>query len=1649
MPNTSTTLNAVTIAYNHCDYNDNGGEPGGGLYLYGNTTSVKNCILANNYRGSGTTTGDDYAYNAGTLTDNGYNIVEYSNVAANATGGYNHGDDILYNTQYDQSGTSFSSWTRGGSSVSGSLGMASDLADNGGPTQTLAITSPAGIAVGNGFYDAVVTTTDQRGATRHNPGQTIGAYEFYADYTTNGTGTNWSTAANWDMYNGVTTTATTVAPNADNSTSITVNHDMTVNTDVSVDQATVASGKTLTVDGTHTLTVANGNGTDLTAEGALTVQSGGTLKIASGASVDSNGGFTVNGTLSFDDDEGADDGTLTIATGAPTITTLTAGSGTITYDGADQTLATGEIHYSTVSLDGSGTKTASLALTAETLSVPNEAVNVVLNGTGTRITNPVLFENTGTLTLGGASTDALTFTGGISIRESNGPSAVSLQGFLTTSNETNADVVLRRTTITGNATINSGVNGIDIYDELIINDGAILTTISASDSKMIYFHSTINSAAGGTGHLTLSPNFAVKFAGNVGGTTPLGTITVTSGYVEWTYPNITLENLLINGGYLGGVSPSGNMDVGNVTVASGATLKGTTGAFNVSGDWTNNGTFSHNDGTVTFVDNRVASSITGSTTFYNFTCTTAGKTLNFDSAPLKTQTIEGWFTLTGTSGSPIVIGPTTASDTADINVTYDDVRYVSVSYSNNTGSIIYAADSTESAAGTTSGWDFGFGEDYVWIGKTDSDWDTATNWVRGVVPGPGENITVSPGANDLVINDNSRTVNNFTIDSGAPVGVDNSKKLTVSGTLQNNDTLTVGTGTVEANGMLDNNGTLSIGTGTADANGTFDATGGTVTFTGAGNLKLGGTVNSLGTLSTANGTVWYDLEGNQAVLADNYPGLRISGDFIKTLAGDLTVNGNLTIDASTTLDAGEGDDYGIILKGDWLKAASGTFEPREGTVTLSGSGGSQQLGAGRFYDLTTNGEGDVNLSGEVTVEKTFTTGPETDLYLGSNTLNIGSAADGTGSWINDGTFWPETGTVNYGDTNDQNILLLNYYGLGLSGEGSEKTFPNGDTTVKIETVLTDTITLTGSSSDAVTVQVTTPAFDNEGNENDSPTESRVFNVNAEGKTVTISNMTIRGGDLTGSTNAHGGCIWHQKGTLNLDSVVVGDAKAFNGGGIAAFDQMSISDSTIRNNSAFWGAALYTDTDQTVTLSNTTISGNSATFSGVIWADPGDLVLTDVTVFGNEEAWATLGCVTLDGGTSAFKNVTIAGNTTKGAGLFLISGALTIRNSLLANNVKDGPGADYFYNGGTLTDLGYNVVEDQSGDDTGEGKTFTHTTDILYNTKADGTAGYTTWNQNNTDLENQTLGLASSLADNGGPTQTLALGADSFARGAIPYADEGAGVWNGARTTGGNYTDQRGAETTPTDPICIGAYEFYADYTTKTSGGWTDPTKWKVFNGVVWDENPPEYPTADNSTKITVDHDIGIPEDVTIDQTTVSETGTLTVEGNPATLTIANGDGVDLTVTGSLVNADVDNNTITCQGDSTVLFNGTDQNMGGNAAFQNVEISGGGTKTPSGDNTINQTLTLTNGLVSLGDNDLTLGENADIGGTPSAASMIVTGGSGVLKKIFTDIGSFTFPLGDATSTAEYSPATLNFTAGTFNSAWAAVKVTTGKTRRYSS
>jgi hypothetical protein len=130
----------------------------------------------------------------------------------------------------------------------------------------------------------------------------------------------------------------------------------------------------------------------------------------------------------------------------------------------------------------------------------------------------------------------------------------------------------------------------------------------------------------------------------------------------------------------------------------------------------------------------------------------------------------------------------------------------------------------------------------------------------------------------------------------------------------------------------------------------------------------------------------------------------------------------------------------------------------------------------------------------------------------------------------------------------------------------------------------------------------------------------------------------------------------------------------------------------------------------------------------------------------------------------------------------------------------------------------------------------------------------------------------------------------------------------------------------------------------------------------------------------------------------------------------------------LVNQNVAANSL---GTGTVVFSGsTAQTIIGQNIIRNLELTNAAGLTVAGNTRVNGVLTLTNGLVSLGTYNLLLGPAATVFGTPAATNMVVPTGSGQLQKEFAAAGSFTYPVGDADGTAEYSPVTLAFNSGTF-------------------
>ena len=145
------------------------------------------------------------------------------------------------------------------------------------------------------------------------------------------------------------------------------------------------------------------------------------------------------------------------------------------------------------------------------------------------------------------------------------------------------------------------------------------------------------------------------------------------------------------------------------------------------------------------------------------------------------------------------------------------------------------------------------------------------------------------------------------------------------------------------------------------------------------------------------------------------------------------------------------------------------------------------------------------------------------------------------------------------------------------------------------------------------------------------------------------------------------------------------------------------------------------------------------------------------------------------------------------------------------------------------------------------------------------------------------------------------------------------------------------------------------------------------------------------------------------------------------LTIASGATLNAAGYNITINGNWSNSGTYTAGASTVDMTGTSKTIGGssNSNFYNLTISG---STSLGVNTdVSNVFNLNSAILTLGSYDITLGVSGTVTGTPSATNMVVATGTGHFHKTFAagNTAAFTYPIGDATITAEYSPVTLGF------------------------
>ncbi len=291
--------------------------------------------------------------------------------------------------------------------------------------------------------------------------------------------------------------------------------------------------------------------------------------------------------------------------------------------------------------------------------------------------------------------------------------------------------------------------------------------------------------------------------------------------------------------------------------------------------------------------------------------------------------------------------------------------------------------------------------------------------------------------------------------------------------------------------------------------------------------------------------------------------------------------------------------------------------------------------------------------------------------------------------------------------------------------------------------------------------------------------SRILDVN-NGITVNLKNLTLQNGYIY---SGDGGAVLVDTGsTLNVSKCTFSNNESFqHGGAIALYaGTADIKDSTFYHNKGMYGGAI-SNYKGTLTVDSSTFdrnnsgSGGAVYFEGPVGSPQGSILINNSTLTGNK---ATYGGALY--GKSGLTSVTVTQSTITANGAALHRGGglysyapITLKNTLIVGNTGDDC---KFATGGSVISEGYNIDSDGTCV-LGSTSDVTLATDFLH---------------------------LQPLADNGGPTQTVALGQFSDAINTIPLNVNGC--------TLDTSIDQRGAvRASGTDrgglSCDVGAYEY--------------------------------------------------------------------------------------------------------------------------------------------------------------------------------------------------------------------------------------------------
>ncbi len=875
-----------------------------------------------------------------------------------------------------------------------------------------------------------------------------------------------------------------------------------------------------------------------------------------GSAVTVNGNLTVTagtfGLGAHTTNRATSGGTLTVSNGA---VLRIGGTGTLPSD------------YSTHSIGA--TSTIEYYGTAQIIANLNSAQtygNLILSGSGAKTLQTGTGTISGNLTLSGSVTTAtvgdLTISGNLDVGSGTTftvadfnitvTGTTSVSGTLTHSSATGTK------TYTGNVTINNGGTWNDNADAIAISFGGNLqndgifnagtglhtftgaTKTFSGNNPISIPNLTINGTTTNNGTLTVSTALAgsstltngTNATLNIGGTLGITGLTATANgnTVNYTGAGQTLKvvsyyNLTLSGGAetfgaittIGGnltlsgsasATTAANLTIsGNLDVGSGTTFTVANYNITVTGTTSVSGTLAH-------------SSATGATKRYIglVTIASGGKWNNSGDASIN---FRGGLTNNGTFTSG---AGTYTFDTANQNI--GGTNAISIVNLTVTGATIIL---TNNGTLTVT---------------------TALSGTGGLTQGTNATLNIggTSGITTLTATANPNTVNY------------NGDTQTIKATTYHNLTLSGnGTKTISSNVTV-NNGTLTVNSGAVLAPSAAVVIDGTGTLTGNGTVQVTRilptadfssqyTINSK-TLTDL--TVEYAGAGAQTVSALTYGNLKInvSGQ-TATLAGPIRINGTITVSAGTLDPA----TYTITGSGTNTLNVTGTIKADKtnftdtyisfGTINLNSGSTVEYDGTNQTIDntlsyvnLKVSGTG-ASVSGTANVSGTLTI---TGVTLTNNgTLTVSTALAGTGGELTNsatgtlninfgGTVGITTltasvagNTVNYGYAGAQTVKATTYHHLTLSGSGAK--------TLTSVSTINGNLTLTGAAT-ATTAAGLTIGGNLDVGSGTTFTVPSTYTLGVTGTTSVAGTLTHSGTGartFTGNVTINSGGIWNETG----------------------------------------------------------------------------------------------------------------------------------------------------------------------------------------------------------------------------------------------------------------------------------------------------------------------------------------------------------------------------------------------------------------------------------------------------------------------------------------------------------------------------------------